>query len=82
VSGSWFTLLAALGAVPAVVYLVLVHVVRDPDAEADEYLEDVCAEDGCDRLATHERLEGVTCRGALVVELVCRRHGGVPRWHS
>lgn len=45
--------------------------------EAPEF-EEVCAEPGCYRVATHERPEGVI-DGTPVEALVCRRHGRVRR---
>lgn len=46
--------------------------------EAPEF-DEVCIEDGCFRPATHERPAGVTPNGTPVMELVCRRHGRIPR---
>jgi hypothetical protein len=39
----------------------------------------VCVEEWCTRTATRERFEDVTSDGTPIVELVCRRHGGVKR---
>jgi hypothetical protein len=46
--------------------------------EAPEF-EEVCIETGCFRPATHERAGGVTSNGTPIMELVCRRHGRIPR---
>lgn len=46
--------------------------------EAPEF-EEVCCEPGCFRPATHQRPDSVTSNGTPIVELVCRRHGRIPR---
>lgn len=41
--------------------------------------DEVCIETGCHRVATHERPGGVAPNGTPIMELVCRRHGRIPR---
>lgn len=43
------------------------------------YQGDVCIQTGCGFPATHQRPGGTTTDGTPVWELVCSRHGDVPR---
>lgn len=62
----------------AALLVVAVWVLAAVFREAPEF-DEVCIEDGCFRPATHQRPAGVTPNGTPVMELVCRRHGRIPR---
>jgi len=72
---NWIGALAVTAVLVAPVLAFLVAVIRA--AERVE-VKEVCVEEGCYRPATHERPEGFI-GSDLVVELVCRRHGGMSR---
>jgi hypothetical protein len=62
----------------ATLLVVAVWVLALVFREAPEF-DEVCIEDGCFRTATHQRPDGMTSGGTPIVELVCRRHGRIPR---
>lgn len=78
----WFYLAPLLLVLATLLGLWIGWALRYPDTE------EVCIEPDCHRPATHERLVGITTDHvppgdpdgfSFHTELVCRRHGGVPR---
>jgi hypothetical protein len=67
-------LIAAFVLATAVVVVVVRALAAVPPV-----FDEVCIEDECFRVATHERPVGMFADGTEVVELVCRHHGTFPR---